>query len=127
MQSLKSNLATTLRRLPLFNDLSGAELAFIAERVVRRHYAAGTIVFLEGDACRELLIVEEGSVKILKTAPNGRQQLIGIERAGNALAEVPVFDQGRYQATAEAVSDTTLLHLDADTSGRYVCGIRKWR
>jgi CRP-like cAMP-binding protein len=40
--------------------------------------------------------------------------LIGIERAGNALAEVPVFDQGRYPGTAEAVSDTTLLQLDAD-------------
>jgi CRP-like cAMP-binding protein len=114
MQMLKSNLATTLRRLPLFNDLSEAELALVAERAVRRQYIAGTIIFSEGESCRELLIVEEGTVKILKTASNGRQQLIGIERAGNSLAEVPVFDAGRYQATAEAVSDTTLLHLDAE-------------
>src|ERR1700687_237574 len=114
MQVLKSNLATTLRRLPLFNDLSEAELALVAERAVRRQYIAGTIIFSEGESCRELLIVEEGTVKILKTASNGRQQLIGIERAGNSLAEVPVFDAGRYQATAEAVSDTTLLHLDAE-------------
>jgi len=113
MQSLKSNLATTLRRLPLFNDLSEAELAFVAERVVRRHFAAGTIVCSEGDACRELLIVEAGTVKLIKTASSGRQQLIGIERAGNSLVEVPVFDAGRYPATAEAVSDTTLLHLDS--------------
>jgi CRP/FNR family transcriptional regulator len=114
MQSLKSNLATTLRRLPLFNDLSEAELAFVAERVVRRHFAAGTIVFSESDACRELLIVEAGTVKLIKTASSGRQQLIGIERAGNSLVEVPVFDAGRYPATAEAASDTTLLHLDAE-------------
>jgi CRP/FNR family transcriptional regulator len=114
MQALKFNLATTLRRLPLFTDLSETELALVAERVIRRRYVASAIIFSEGDACRELLIVEEGTVKIVKTGPNGRQQLIGIERAGNALAEVPVFDQGRYPATAEAVSDTTLLHLDAD-------------
>jgi len=48
-------------------------------------------------------------VKILKTAPRGRQQLIGIERAGNSLSEVPVFDGGRYPATAQAVIPTVLL------------------
>jgi len=53
-------------------------------------------------------------VKILKTAPSGRQQLIGIERAGNSLSEVPVFDGGCYLATAQAVSSTVLLRLEAD-------------
>jgi CRP-like cAMP-binding protein len=113
MRVLKSDLATTLRRVPLFTDLSEAELALIAERVVRRKYTAGMTVFSEGGVCRELMIVEEGMVRILKTASNGRQQLIGIERAGNSLAEVPVFDEGRYPATAEAVSDVSILQLDA--------------
>jgi len=114
MPGLKPKLAATLGRLPLFTDLSEAELALVAERVVRREYTAGVIIFSEGAPCREMLIVEDGAVKLLKTAPNGRQQLIGIERAGNSLAEVPVFDQGCYPTTAEAASDTTLLHLDAD-------------
>jgi len=113
MEALKSKLATTLGRLALFTDLSEAELALVAERVVRRAYVVGAIIFSEGGPCRELLIIEEGTVKLAKTAPSGRQQLINIERPGNALAEVPVFDEGRYQATAEAVTDTTLLHLDA--------------
>jgi CRP-like cAMP-binding protein len=114
MQGIKPNLVTTLRRLPLFSDLSEPELALVAERVVRREFHDGTIIFSEGDACRELLIVEEGSVKLLKTSPNGRQQLISMERTGNSLAEVPVFDGGRYTATAEAVGKTTLLRLDAE-------------
>jgi len=77
------NLITTLRRLPLFNDLSEDELALIGERVTVHSQDAGTIIFSEGDICRELRIVKEGSVKIMKSAPSGRQQLIGIERAGN--------------------------------------------
>jgi CRP-like cAMP-binding protein len=104
----------TLRRLPLFNDLSEAELALIGERVTIHLYDAGMIVFSEGDVCRELWIVKEGTVKILKTAPSGRQQLIGIERAGNSLSEVAVFDGGRYLATAQTVSSTVLLRLEAD-------------
>ena len=80
----------------------------------RLHYGEGVTIFSEGDPCHELLIVEEGAVRILKSAPNGRQQLIGIERRGNSLAEVPVFDGGRYPATAEAASKTVVLRLPAD-------------
>ena len=110
---LKSSLTTTLRRLPLFNDLSEDELNLIGERVTVHRYDSGAVVFSEGDECRELLIVKEGEVKILKTAASGRQQLIGIERAGNSLAEIPVFDGGSYSATARTAGPTVLLRLEA--------------
>lgn len=114
MERPKRDLLATLRRLPLFTDLSERELSLIAGRVERCEYDAGVIIFSEGDLCHELLVVEEGSVRILKSAPNGRIQLIGIERAGNSLAEVPVFDGGRYPASAEAVTPTVLLRLPAE-------------
>ena len=70
--------------------------------------------------CRELLIVEEGTVKTVESALSERQQLLGIERKGSSLAEVAVFDGGRYPASAEATSSTTLLRLSADSS-RQTC------
>ena len=87
--------------------------AAIAERATRKRYERDSTVFSEGDSCQELLIVEQGSVKLLKSAANGRQQLIGIERSGNTLAEVPVFDGGRYTVTALVIEPTVLLQLDA--------------
>src|SRR5205085_2887161 len=51
---------------------------------------------------------------------SGRQQLIGIERAGNSLAEFAVFDGGRYPATAQSVTLTVLLRLEADNF-RKIC------
>src|SRR5271169_2725875 len=115
MDSPKSDYIRTLRRLPLFTDLSDAELAQIAEGVSRLYFEEGTLIFGEGDVCRELLIVDEGTVKIVKSALSGRQQLLGIERKGSSLAEVAVFDGGRYPASAEATSSTTLLRLSADS------------
>ncbi|MGA2421190.1 MAG: Crp/Fnr family transcriptional regulator [Candidatus Acidiferrum sp.] len=109
-----------LRRLPLFTDLSEAELLLIAENVSRVHFDEGAIIFAEGDPCNELLIVEEGTVKIIKSSFSGRQQLLGIERKGSSLAEVAVFDGGRYPASAEAASPTILLRLSADTF-RNIC------
>jgi CRP/FNR family transcriptional regulator len=109
-----SKLVLTLRRLPLFTDLAESELSLIAGYVKLHHYEAGENIFSEGDPCRELLIVKEGSVKMLKTAANGRQQLIGIERPGNSLTEIAVFDGGAYPATARAVLPTILLRLEAE-------------
>jgi CRP/FNR family transcriptional regulator len=108
------DVIATLRRVPLFAELSDQQLGAIAERATRKRYDRHSTVFSEGDACGELLIVEEGSVKLLKNAANGRQQLIGIERTGNTLAEVPVFDGGRYTVTALVVEPTVLLRLDAE-------------
>jgi len=93
--------------------LSDEELSIIAERVTLRRYDSGAIVFSEGDVCAELLIVKEGSVKILKTAANGRRQLIAIERRATLWPRYSVFDGGVYPATAVTVSPVVLLSLEA--------------
>lgn len=113
MRPSSPDVIATLRRVPLFTELSDLQLAAIASHVTRKRYECDAIVFSEGDSCLELLIVEEGSVKLLKTAANGRQQLMGIERTGNTLAEVPVFDGGRYTVTALVTEPAVLLRLDA--------------
>jgi CRP-like cAMP-binding protein len=120
MDQPKSNFIGTLRRLPLFTDLSESELALLAESATRIHFEKGEAIFAEGDVCRELLIVEDGAVKIVKSAANGRQQLLSVERKGSSLAEVAVFDGGRYPATAEAESDTLLLKIPSE-SFRKIC------
>lgn len=108
------DVVVTLRRVPLFAELSDQQLAIVAERATHRRYERDAVVFSEGDLCRELLVVQEGSVKLLKSAANGRQQLMGIERTGNTLAEVPVFDGGRYTASAWVIEPAILLRLDAE-------------
>lgn len=120
METSQANLIRTLRRLPLFTDLTEAELSVITSGVTMLRFERGEIVFSEGDACGELLIVSEGSVKLLKTSANGRQQLLSLERAGNALSEMSAFDGQPYSATAEAMTNSTLLRLDAENF-RNIC------
>ena len=113
-------MVVTLRRLPLFTDLSEEQLAAVAARATAKHYQAGEVVFSEGDPCRELFVVKEGQVRIFKTAANGREQLIGIERTGNSLSEIPVFDGDCYPVSAQALTETVLLRLDGQTF-RSIC------
>jgi CRP-like cAMP-binding protein len=113
MDPRKSHPIDTLRRLPLFTDLSDDEIALIANSVNRMRFDQGAVVFCEGDPCNELLIVEEGAVRIFKSAASGRRQLIGIERPGNSLGEVAIFDGGCYPTSAETAIPTVLLQLPA--------------
>lgn len=108
------NLVETLRRLPLFTDLTENELVAISAHVTVHQVAAHKTIFAEGDPCNELFIVRDGRVNLLKTSSHGRQQLLSVERAGSSLSEISALDGSSYPATAYAVIETSLLRLEAN-------------
>ncbi len=111
MPTAHANTAETLRRAPLFADLTDTEIKFLAERAVPRHYAPGEVVFSEGDPCPGLFVIESGTVRLFKTSAGGREQVLTIEKPGNSIAELPVFDGGKYPASAAAVEEAQLLFV----------------
>lgn len=100
-----------LSKAPIFSGLTESEMEFIAERVRPRQYSPGQIVFNEGDQCSGLYVVEHGHVRIFKTSANGREQVLSIDGPGSSVAELPVFDGGRYPASVAAVDETVLLFV----------------
>jgi len=101
----------TLAKVPIFSGLTEAELAFLAQRAVPRHYSAGQTVFGEGESCSGLYVVESGQVRIFKSSAGGREQVLSIDGPGSSIAELPVFDGGNYPASVASVSDATLLFV----------------
>jgi CRP/FNR family transcriptional regulator len=100
-----------LAKVPIFSGLTESELGFLAQRTVSRHYSAGEMVFGEGEPCSGLYVVESGNVRIFKSSPNGREQVLSIDGPGSSIAEIPVFDGGAYPASATGVDDLTLLFV----------------
>jgi CRP-like cAMP-binding protein len=98
-----STALETLRKVSIFADLSETELKFLAERAVTRNYEPGELVFQEGDPCAGLFVIESGHLRIFKSSPSGREQVLTIEGPGNSVAELPVFDGGNYPASTAAV------------------------
>ena len=72
----KISSVDVLRRAPIFSDLSETELQFLAERAIPRNYAKGELVFSEGDPCAGLFIIEAGHLRIFKSSPSGREQVL---------------------------------------------------
>ncbi len=104
-------LGQTLAKVPIFSGLTENELGFLTQRIVPRQYSAGEMVFGEGEPCSGLYVVKSGNVRIYKSSPSGREQVLSIDGPGSSIAEIPVFDGGAYPASATAVDDVTLLFV----------------
>jgi len=111
MKTNAHDRAAILKQVALFADLSDEEITFLAERSSVRHFGMNELIFSEGDPCLGLFIVQSGAVRIFKMAPSGREQVLSIERAGNSIAELPVFDGGSYPASTVAVEESDLLFV----------------
>jgi CRP/FNR family cyclic AMP-dependent transcriptional regulator len=107
----KDGAAEVLRRVPLFADLSETEINFLAQRAVPRHFAPGELIFSEGDVCPGLFMIESGHVRIFKSSPSGREQVLAIEGPYSSVAELPVFDGGNFPASTAAVDEVRLLFV----------------
>ena len=101
----------TLRRVAIFADLSPTELQFLAERSVPRNYSPGEIIFSEGEPCTGLFVIESGHVRIFKSSPSGREQVLAVEGPGSSVAELPVFDGGNYPASTSAADEARVYFI----------------
>src|SRR5208282_5769605 len=100
-----------LKGVSIFSGLSEQEFAFLTSHLRQRKYAAGELIFGEGDPCAGLYVVQSGNVRIYKSSASGREQVLSIDGPGSSMAELPVFDGGSYPASATAVDDATLLFV----------------
>lgn len=62
---------SVLRQLPFFHQLSDAEIEAVARRTVLKSLPRNVILFREGDACRGLYVVLDGSVNAAGGPPPG--------------------------------------------------------
>ena len=113
------NVASALGAVSLFSELSADELRLLAVRAVRKRFAEGELLFSEGDACRGLHIVASGKLRIFKSSPSGREQVLAVEGPGGSVAELPVFDGGPYPASVSAVEDSQILFISRDDFRRF--------
>ena len=111
MPEAAQNATKTLAQAGLFTGLSETELSFLAQRAVPRKFSAGELVFSEGEPCAGMYVVESGQIRIFKTSPGGREQVLSIDGPGGSVAELPVFDGGNYPASVSAIEDSVLLFI----------------
>lgn len=109
-----------LRSIPLFEGLSDEDLVALGQHLERRLFAAGTMIFAQGDSGSSMYIVESGDINIhLPGEASRRISLKDIAR-GEYFGELALFDEMPRSASALATTDTMLLELQRDTLEDYL-------
>ncbi|HYW43736.1 MAG TPA: Crp/Fnr family transcriptional regulator [Bryobacteraceae bacterium] len=103
---------TSLSQIALFAGLSESETQALAQRAVERRFAPGEMLFWEGEPCAGIFLIVQGSVKIFKTSPGGREMMLALEAAPSSVAELPLFDGGPYPASVRAVEPVIALFIN---------------
>jgi CRP/FNR family cyclic AMP-dependent transcriptional regulator len=100
-----------LRQAPLFSGLDDEVASALEGSMSSTSLRRGEILFNEGDDGNQLYVVTEGKIKLGRTSPDGRENLLAILGPGQMFGELSFFDPGPRSATATAVTDVELKSL----------------
>jgi putative ABC transport system ATP-binding protein len=97
-----------LRPIDLFKSLTPRQLTDVAEKMTKRHFAAGETVIREGESGEEFFLISEGEVDVIRT-----EHEVARLGPGDFFGEVALISGEPRNATVVAVSD-----LDAYVLGK---------
>jgi CRP/FNR family transcriptional regulator len=103
-----------LRGIALLATLDEPTLVDTARRARQLSFRPGQYILIEGEQPPGLFFVLRGRVRLSRTAPDGREQVLAMVGPGEQFNPVPIFDSGSNPTTARAMSPVVCLLLSRD-------------
>jgi CRP-like cAMP-binding protein len=100
-----------LATLPLFADLSAAEIESAAAGMRRRRYRRGSLIHASGAMGGDFYIIESGRVTIQLTSEHGEALTLRLLGPGDFFGELSLLDDEPWYGDAVALDDCQLLLL----------------
>ncbi len=103
-----------LREVGLFGALSDEFLEHLAETLTVQRVMVGETVFREGDPAREMFVVLEGEIEVLKKSRRGRETRVAILGPNDTFGEMSIIDMQPRSATVRALGSARLLRISTE-------------
>lgn len=100
-----------IAKIPLFSGLDRINLAKIIPKLEKHTFAAGQLVFYQGDQGDSLFIIVDGFVKITQIDHEGKTQELARLGKGECFGEISLLTGQPRTATVEAATDLTVYAL----------------
>ncbi len=100
-----------LKKNQLFKNISESSLRALARICIIQRLDKKEILFLEGEKGYSFYILVEGSVRLFKSSPDGKETTIKIIGPGEMFAEVILFEEDRYPVSSMALEKSTLFMI----------------
>lgn len=112
--------AQLLSRVPLFSELSPAELMRIGSVAIPRAFPKNVRVFHEGDHSDTCYIVRTGDLRVTREHSDGRAIALATLGPGDIFGELAMLDGGSRSASVETQTEVELLALPASDVRRVI-------
>jgi len=100
------NFITTI---PLFQNLDKKNYQDLSGIIRTRKYKKGEIIFSEYDNADGFYVAITGRVKIFKSSPEGKEQILHIFGPGDPFGEIAVFTGKNFPASAQTLENSETL------------------
>ena len=107
----KADIPDIIAKLPLFAEISPAQLALIAAEAREKPLAKGEMLFNKGDPARGFFVVVRGQLKLAFRSPQGDEKVVHVVGPRQSFGEAVMFMDRPYPVFAQALCDTLLLHV----------------
>lgn len=97
--------------MPLFAGLSPSDVAQLADVAVPRRWAAGEVVFREGDEGDTCYVIRTGATRVTRSHTDGRTVTLAELRRGDIFGELAMWGGETRSATVESLEDTAAVAL----------------
>jgi CRP/FNR family transcriptional regulator, dissimilatory nitrate respiration regulator len=105
------DIPALLRRIPLFSELSDADLERVARFARERRLARGEVLFQRGDLPHGFYFLVSGQVKLAFSSAQGTEKVVEILGPMQSFGEAVMFMNHPYPVFAEALTESVLLQL----------------
>jgi CRP/FNR family transcriptional regulator len=109
-----THVEDVLREAPLFEALSEEDASALRAGIINVHLDRGERLFSEGDTGDKLYIILSGKIKLTKSAPDGRENLLSVHGPGEMFGELSLFDPIPRTSSATAVTNAELAGVAHD-------------
>ena len=89
----------SLRKLPLFQGLTFAELNALKEHLTLRHAPAGSTLFTEGEAARSCFVIVEGEIDVVTHVERRGDEKLATLGPGALVGHMALVDHRPRSAT----------------------------
>lgn len=103
-----------LREVGLFGALSDEFLEHLASTLTVRRVLVGETIFREGEPAREMYVVLDGEMEVLKKSRKGRETRVAILGPHDCFGEMSIIDMQPRSATVRALGSTRLLRISTE-------------
>ena len=107
-----SALQSRLEKIPLLNILRGPDRQRVLEELTESRYGIGDFIFREGDPTEYFHILQEGTVKCVKSTADGKECTLKMLMPGDLFCcDAAAFDGTAHPGSAQPMGDVRILRM----------------